>query len=179
MVSYYVIIFLAAVLGTACVTDVRTKKIPNLLTFPAIAIAVSYHVATTGLQGFFFSAGGMMLGIAMLIIPYLMGGMGAGDVKLMGAVGAALGPGGVLMAAILTGIVGGIYAIIVLIQDNTVKAIIRRWGIVLTTVLTKTQHIPVPESDSKKKQSLHYGIAIACGTVLYIVMGIVRGSIPT
>jgi prepilin peptidase CpaA len=176
MLSYFIIILLVTVLAAACVTDIRARKIPNLLTFPAIVTAMGYHVATTGLQGFFFSAGGMMLGIALFIMLYMMGGMGAGDVKLMGAVGAALGPKGVFMATILTGIVGGIYAIIVLIKHTTVKTLIRRWGNPLKTVFMKAQYIPVPESDSEKKHSLHYGIAIACGTVLYIVMNIVDGS---
>jgi prepilin peptidase CpaA len=168
MLSYFIIILLVTVLAAACVTDIRARKIPNLLTFPAIVTAMGYHVATTGLQGFFFSAGGMMLGIALFIMLYMMGGMGA--------VGAALGPKGVFMATILTGIVGGIYAIIVLIKHTTVKTLIRRWGNPLKTVFMKAQYIPVPESDSEKKHSLHYGIAIACGTVLYIVMNIVDGS---
>jgi prepilin peptidase CpaA len=85
---------------TAAVTDFRTKKIPNRLTVPAFAAALVYHGAvgawTGGWGGFgaalLTSLGGFGVGFGILLLLWLIGGGGAGDVKLMGAIGAWLGP---------------------------------------------------------------------------------------
>ena len=66
----------------AAVTDIRSRRIPNWLTYSAILLGVGYHTIVNGPQGFFFGAGGLFLGLALLIVFYLAGGMGAGDVKL-------------------------------------------------------------------------------------------------
>ncbi len=57
------------------------------------------------------STGGLFLGVAFLLPVYLIGGMGAGDVKLMGAVGSILGPQGVFIAFLYSAIAGGLYAL--------------------------------------------------------------------
>jgi len=72
-VDIYSAIFLSAVLIVASVNDLRFQKIPNLLTYPAMAVALVYHFVMNGLNGLLFSAVGLALGIAILIIPYLMG----------------------------------------------------------------------------------------------------------
>ena len=111
----WLITFLLSVLLVAVVYDLMLNKIPNLLTYPTMAFAIIYHGVTKGPAGLIFSAGGLLLGIALLILPYWVGEMGAGDAKLMGAVGAVLGPKGVFIAFLLTALTGGIYAIIALI----------------------------------------------------------------
>ena len=110
----------------AAVTDIRSRRIPNWLTYSAMLLGVGYHTMVSGAQGFFFGAGGLFLGLALLIVFYLMGGMGAGDVKLMGAVGALLGPKGVFIAFIFTALVGGIYAIILLLLRFRVSGTVIR-----------------------------------------------------
>ena len=100
------ILSVSCVLIAAAIYDFRYQKIPNVLTFPTMIIALAYFGVTRGLEGFLFSAGGLGLGIAILIIPYLMGGMGAGDVKLLGAAGAVLGPLGIFNAFVLTAFIG-------------------------------------------------------------------------
>jgi prepilin peptidase CpaA len=99
------IIFLIVVLVIAALIDIRIRKIPNLLTYQTMAVALCYHSLRNGLDGLIFSAGGLILGVVFFILPYLMGGMGAGDAKLMGAVGAVIGPGGVFIACLLTAFV--------------------------------------------------------------------------
>ncbi len=87
-------------------------------------------------------AEGMALGIGIFILPYLVGGMGAGDVKLMGAVGAVLGPGGVFMAFLATALAGGILALLVmLIHYNYSKGLITRCATTLKTLLVTGQLI--------------------------------------
>ena len=87
--------FLAGVVGftlTAAVTDQRSRKVPNWLTVPALGIALLVHTAANGLAGLGFSLLGFATGFGLLFVLWMIGGGGGGDVKLMGALGAWLGP---------------------------------------------------------------------------------------
>jgi len=165
------IIFLAGVLIAAAVNDLRFQKIPNLLTYPSMAVAVGYHVVMNGLDGLLFSAGGLALGIAVFILPYLMGGTGAGDAKLMGAVGAVLGARGVFIAFLFTAITGGVYAVIlVLIKRQHCKGFFARQAATLKTFIFTGQFILIPGDEDEKKPRLCYGIAIALGTLFSVFL---------
>ena len=87
-------LILAIVLMIGAAWDLRFHKIPNWLTFPAVALAITYHSSMNGFSGFLFSLEGIGVGIAILIPFYLLGGMGAGDVKLLGASRRAFGSQG-------------------------------------------------------------------------------------
>jgi len=165
------IIFLIIVLIIAALIDIRARKIPNLLTYQTMAVALCYHSLRNGFEGLIFSAGGMVLGIVFFILPYLMGGMGAGDAKLMGAVGAILGPGGVFIACLLTAIVGGFYSVLLLLNNRQYsKGFITRSATTLKTYALTRQFIPIPAPEDEEKPRLCYGIAIALGTLLYILL---------
>lgn len=170
-IDVFLIIFLSIILIVAAVNDLRFQKIPNLLTYPAMAVAVGCHVVMKGLDGLLFSAGGLALGIAVLILPYLMGGMGAGDAKLMGAVGAILGARGVFIAFLFTAIIGGVYALILfLIKRQHFKGFFTRQAATLKTFIYTKQFIPIPGDQNEKKPKLCYGIAIALGTLFSVFL---------
>ena len=97
----------------ACVTDVRTRRIPNLLTFGAAALGVVFHGVTGGLQGLQTAVFGWLVGTAMFLPFFLLGGMGGGDVKLLAALGAWMGPGDAFWLAIYASIAGGVLAVVV------------------------------------------------------------------
>ena len=167
----FLIIFLSIILIAAAVNDLRFQKIPNLLTYPAMAVALGCHVVMNGLDGLLFSAGGLALGIAVLILPYLMGGMGAGDAKLMGAVGAILGAKGVFIAFLFTAITGGVYALIlILIKRQHFKGFFTRQAATLKTFIYTKQFIPISGDSNEKKPKLCYGIAIALGTLFSVFL---------
>lgn len=88
----YLLIFITAVLVFASVTDIRNHRVPNWLTFSGMVVGLASYFLTGGFGGLLFSAEGLILGFALLIPFYMAGGMGAGDVKLLAAVGALLGP---------------------------------------------------------------------------------------
>ena len=170
-IDLYLIIFLSAVLIVASVNDLRFQKIPNLLTYPTMGIALGYHVVMNGLNGLLFSLGGLALGIAVFILPYLMGGMGAGDAKLMGAVGAILGAKGVFIAFLFTAITGGVYALILfLLNRRYSKNFFAKQAATLKTFIFTGQFMPIPEDSNEKKPKLCYGIAIAIGTLLSVFL---------
>ena len=160
--------FLTVVLFIAAVMDIRVHKIPNWLTLPTILIALAGHTWSGGWQGFLFSIQGMALGLAILIVPYLIGGMGAGDAKLLGAVGGILGPGGVFTAFLFTAVVGGIYALALLtVRGYFTQALRQAANISKTFVLTGTLVLP-PVPTRMKNLELYYGFAIALGTFLSV-----------
>lgn len=156
----------SCVLITAAIFDLRYQKIPNVLTFPTMIIALAYFGVTRGLDGLLFSAGGLGLGMAILIIPYLMGGMGAGDVKLLGAAGAVLGPLGIFNAFVLTAFIGGIYAVLlVLVHYKHSRGFVARLTTMFKTYAQTGQLIYLPAPEEEKKLKLSYGVAIALGAL--------------
>jgi len=167
----FLIIFLSSILIIAVTIDIRVRKIPNMLTFPAIVTALTFHSMTGGWKGFIFSAEGLALGIALFLIPYIMGGMGAGDAKLMGAIGATIGPKGVFLASLFTAVAGGIYALVVfLFNMQYFKGFIERSTLTLKVFAFTKNFIPIPADESEKKPRLCYGIAIAAGTFSYVIL---------
>lgn len=165
----FLIILLGFVLLIAAVNDLRFQRIPNVLTYPAIIGALAYHGVNNGLEGFLFSAKGLGLGVAILIFPYLVGCMGAGDAKLMGAVGAILGSRGVFLAFLFTSCVGGLYGLALLMaKPEYLKGFIKRWGTALKIFLCIGQFVHVPPAEEQEKPRLYYGVAIALGTVCSI-----------
>ena len=164
-----IIIYLVIILLIASIFDLRYQKIPNLLTFPAMIIALVYYSLTAGLNGLVFSAGGLGLGIAIFIIPYLLGGMGAGDAKLMGAVGAVLGAQGVFNAVIFTVIIGGFYSILLLIAcQKNCRKFITSSALMVKTLAYTGKFICIPLNEQEEKPKLCYGIAITLGTLFTV-----------
>jgi len=134
-------------------------------------VGLTYHSLTTSWKGFVFSVEGLALGIALFLIPYIMGGMGAGDAKLMGAIGAIIGPKGVFLASLFTAVAGGIYALIVfLLNMQYFKGFIERSALTVKVFAFTKNFIPIPADESEKKPKLCYGIAIAAGTFSYVIL---------
>jgi prepilin peptidase CpaA len=100
---------------SASAFDVTTKRIPNALTFAAATCALIFHVATGGLPALGSSALGLAAGLAIFFPIFALGGMGAGDVKLLACLGAWLGPLGALWTAAFGAIAGGVLAVVVIL----------------------------------------------------------------
>ena len=166
-----ILIILAPIVVLAAATDICSHKIPNWLTFPAIIAGVIYHSTTAGIQGCLLSVAGALLGMAFFLPFYIKGGTGAGDVKLMGAVGAFLGPAGVLYAFLFSSMAGGIYAVLLLIRHGLFKETFMRYRDMVGAFLFlhKMLYIP-PEA---KMPVLRFGIAIAVGTISFILADLI------
>jgi prepilin peptidase CpaA len=93
-----------------CITDTLVSRIPNIATLAAALTGLGYHTWSAGASGFQFSFLGILTGLALLLIPYLMGGMGAGDVKALAALGSLLGAGATFQVFLYAGLAGGILA---------------------------------------------------------------------
>lgn len=97
-----------AVLGVATFTDLRSRRIPNWLVLPFLLAGLALSTWMHGWQGLGQSLGGALLGLVIYGVLFWMGGMGAGDVKLCAAIGAWVGPQQLILALVLTGMVGGV-----------------------------------------------------------------------
>jgi len=167
--NYFLLVFLSIILLVAAVIDFKSKKIPNSITYPAAALVLIYHTLTNGLNGFLFGAAGLFAGLGLLFIPYLMGGMGAGDAKLLGVVGGVLGAKGVFCSFLFSALVGGIYAVfLTFIYRQHFKSFYKKQLTSLINFLLTRKYIPDAEESGPEKPRLCYGLAISLGTVIYI-----------
>jgi prepilin peptidase CpaA len=165
------IIFLSGILLLSAVIDFHRQKIPNLITYPSMIIAFSYHGTMQGVDGLIFSLAGLAVGISIFLLPYLMGGMGAGDAKLMGAVGGMIGAKGVLFAFLCIVIVGGVYALVlILIHRHHFSGFFKKQMTSLWTFILTRKYFPNPIQNGQNRPRLCYGLAIALGTGLYIFL---------
>ena len=96
---------------TACVTDLRSRRIPNMLTFGAAGAGLVFAAVTGGWTGFGNATLGWLIGALAFIVPFALGGLGGGDVKLLAAIGAWLGPSGAFWVALYAGVAGGVMAL--------------------------------------------------------------------
>ena len=105
----------------ASVADLRTRRIPNWLVFPFLIAGVAASAAMHGWAGLESSVLGFLAGAGVLAPFYLLGGMGMGDLKLMAAVGAWIGPHQVLFAFVFMGLAGGLMALVWAIRGGFVQ----------------------------------------------------------
>jgi prepilin peptidase CpaA len=89
--NLFFVALVTALTTTALVSDLRTRRLPNWLTVSGLALAVILHTVMGGFAGLGFALLGFVTGFGLLLILWLIGGAGGGDVKLMGALGAWLG----------------------------------------------------------------------------------------
>ena len=160
---------LAAVLVIAAILDYRFKKVPNIVTFPAIAAGLTMAFLVSGFLGLSISIAGLVIGMALLYLPYAAGGMGAGDVKFLGAIGAIKGPWFVFITFLATAIIGGVMAIF-RIAFVLKKADMRILGeSVRTAYYTRSwSALEIPEYARKEK--LPYAVAISAGAAVSLML---------
>ncbi len=162
---------LVPLLLVAAFMDVRSRRIPNWLTLPAAAVAMVYRFGAEGAWGLMGGIEGLMLGMACLLPFYIAGGMGAGDVKLMGALGALLGPKEVFMAFLFSAMAGGVYALGLLAVRARSKEAMLHYGTMLGFFYC-TGAMPCMRPAAGEQPVLRYAVAIAAGTLLARVGGL-------
>jgi prepilin peptidase CpaA len=124
---------IALVVGAvACVTDLGTRRIPNALTIGSALAAFVYAAVATGWSGLLTAGIGWLLGIALLFLPFVLGGMGGGDVKLVGALGAWLGPTAAVWVVLYAGVAGGVLALVVAADRGYLGTAVRNVWLLLT-----------------------------------------------
>jgi len=161
-----IVIALAIALLTAAVTDIRNQRIYNWLTFPLILAGFATHTVFGGFAGLKFAAGGFALGFVAMAVPYFLGVMGAGDVKLMAGIGAWLGVEATLVAFLFTCIAGGVYALVVLaLNPSMCKTVLRNIAYTFLVFIGTRQFNFASADEQQALPRLCYGVAITVGTI--------------
>jgi prepilin peptidase CpaA len=111
-------ILLLVIVALAVREDILWHRIPNRLTLAAVLTGLSAACLSSGVEGGLAATAGAAVGGGMLLPLYLLGGLGAGDVKLMGAAGTFLGPAGALVAGFWTLVLGVLLALGVVIYSH-------------------------------------------------------------
>jgi prepilin peptidase CpaA len=114
-----------AVAAIAMVTDLRSRRVPNALTLGAAAAALLYHALVGGWSGLGIALGGWIVGAALFFPIFALGGMGAGDVKLVAALGAWLGPLGAMHVALGAALAGGALAVLLTLRLGYLQSALR------------------------------------------------------
>lgn len=153
----------------ACVTDLRARRIPNPLTFGAALAGLLYQFVTGGIDGLGQAAAGWLVGAVIFILPFALGGLGGGDVKLLAALGAWLGPVDVLWLSLYTGVAGGAMALAVSVKYGylgtaiqNVKLLLCHWSV------AGIEAVPAITLENSAAPKLAYALPIFAGMVATI-----------
>ena len=151
----------------ATVVDIRTRRIPNDLT--ATMTGLGLGLSAIGLSGVpvWASILGFVVGLALMMPGHLLGATGAGDVKLMAAIGAIVGPAMVVSAFLFTAVTGGMLAVIVATRRRRLSATLASTGRLISGASEARQEIRTAPAASR----FAYGPAIAVGSVLAALLG--------
>lgn len=148
-------------------TDLRSRRIPNAVTASIAASGLAIAVWHASPLMFASAVGGGLLGLALMLPGHLIGGTGAGDVKLLGACGTLLGPVGIVVAFFYSVIAGGVLALLVAGMRGRVGVTLRRVAQFLSTRGSNLPDIESPASDNR----FAFAPAIVCG-VLAAALGV-------
>ncbi len=165
--TYHWVALALAIVASVC--DLRTRRIPNLLTFGAAAAALVFSLVTGGASGMLASAGGWLTGCALFLPFFVLGGLGAGDVKLAAALGAWLAPSDALWMSLFGMMAGGVLGVIVSLATgyfrqatDNVYMLLAHWRV------TGVQPLHDLTLAGGSGPRLPYALPIAAGTVAAI-----------
>jgi len=155
---------LAIILLICVITDVKSRLIYNKVVFPGLAAAFVLQAVTDGGAGLLQAAGGFAVGLALLLIPFLTGGMGAGDVKLLALVGAFKGTMFVLVAGVYMAVIGaGMALAALLIRRGALGRL--QWTAYYLAGMRSGIALPLDLRGTFTSIGYPYGVAIAGGAI--------------
>lgn len=166
----------ALLVVAATFTDLRWRRIPNFLTFPAFFIAIVLHVAFEGWGSVVATLAGAVMAPTLLLLIHGGKGLGMGDLKLAAAVGACIGPFLAVVSIIVSAVAGGVMAML---------AMMRPGGALSQLVDTLTIGLPRRGSRARAGSdgtavatpvTIPYGVALAVGTIATIAVSWLIGN---
>lgn len=161
-------IILVIVLIICFITDLKQQRIYNKVIFPTLIAVLVLHLTASGFGGLRLSILGFAAGLAVLIIPYLLGGIGAGDVKLLALIGAIKGSSFVLNTALYMAVIGGIIALFIIVANGALTKVLKQiWIWIYSLVCGIKYRLEFPTTGYMKKYP--YGVAIVGGAVICLI----------
>jgi prepilin peptidase CpaA len=152
--------------------DLRWRRIPNWLVCATVLLAFGLHTWLNGRQGLLMSAGGLAVGIALLLPLYLLRGMGAGDVKFFGALGAAVTYQHILNVFVIAALIAGVMALFRVVAARAFVATLGNIADILNRFL-HGRFSPHPVVGLANEQALviPFGVSMALATWIFVLMG--------
>ena len=156
-----------ALTAAAAVLDWRSRHIPNWLTVPGFFLGVTVHTLSSGWHGTLFALEGAGLALLLLLTPVLMRYLGAGDWKLMGAVGAFVGPLMLLFVLFGSILISGLMGIVQILSANRVVETLRNMILLVRGFFfLGPKGSAQPSLDNPNSLKLPFGVAVAMATIL-------------
>jgi len=150
--------------------DGRTRRIPNWLTVAGFFMGILLHSSSDGLRGTAFALEGAGFGLLILLPLVLLRALGAGDWKLVGALGALVGPEMLWFVLFASVMVAGIMAVVLMIRAKRVRATLRNvWMLIVGFLTLGFQAHPEISLDNPGLLKLPFGVAAAIGTFICFV----------
>jgi prepilin peptidase CpaA len=157
-------VLLTCLLVAACVSDLRSRRIPNGLVVTIGLVGLAYAVANMPpARGFVFALGGAIVGLAIWLPFWVLRVLGAGDVKLMAAAGTWLGAAGAVEASLIAAVVGGLIALAALARVRSESSAVARFGAWL--LMSRATRSIAPELTPVERR-IPYGVALAAGVAV-------------
>jgi len=167
-----ILIYLVAIMiaGIACITDLRSRRISNRLVVTGLGLGLVLNLLLGGWAGLGWSLLGGLLGLALFFPFFALGGMGAGDVKLLACLGAILGPKDLLAVALVGAVMGGVLALIIASMNGRLRRTLQG----VTSLLAfwaagGLRPSPVLNLDSPGTLKIPYAVPVAAGTILVLL----------
>jgi len=166
---------LAIFVATCLFTDLTDRKIYNSVILSGIICALCaniFHLNIT--DGIIFTMTGLFTGIFLLILPFIFGGMGAGDVKMLGMIGAFIGHERVIEVMLASAVVGGVIALVLMFREGRLLGRVWKYFLAYSMVILTRKTTYLNTLDSRKRKrgaTIPYGAAISSGVVIIYILG--------
>jgi prepilin peptidase CpaA len=164
-------ILLSVLVIVAAIWDISTRRIPNWLTFSGVILGVGLNTFLFQSYGLWFSLKGLGLAFGVYMVLYLLHAMGAGDVKLMAAIGASAGWANWIFILVLTSFAGAVAGLVLVAFKGRFRKTIGNLGIIITSLgRGRAPYKETPELDVSSDQGLRlpHGALIALGTLGFL-----------
>jgi len=167
IIKHFVFLLPALFATIAGISDWWSRRIPNWLTVPGLLLGIAVNSAMRGWPGAKDSLLGAGLGLLLLLPFVLLRSLGAGDWKLVGALGGFLGPQRLIAVLFVTVLIAGIMALLLIVWKGRVRQTLR--NIVRLLAAFFSFHLPGPELSLENPDALKvpFGVAVAIAVVVY------------
>lgn len=149
--------------------DVRYRRIPNILVLATLIAGISINTAFGGFQGTLSSVQGFALAFFPMLLMHIFGALGAGDVKLFGAVGAVIGVGLVPLAFVVVVMLGAVLAIYTMLRAGTVMSTLHGVLRIFVGILPGWE-MPRFAMSPDRRHTIPYGVAIMLGSLIAVAV---------
>jgi len=157
---------------TAAYFDIRWRRIPNWLVGATIALSLAWHLWSGGWDGLKMSGAGLLVGMGLLLPLYLVKGMGAGDVKLFAAIGAAVTVSHVLSVFVFAALIAGVMALFRVLAARAFVATLSNIASLLNRFLHgRFSPHPVVGLANENALVIPFGVSVAAATWLFVLLG--------